>query len=92
MDDARHIAYYLDFLDATNAKIFLQQLSGRPSSLHCAVRFDVLPSSKVRKMRGVKLHCAASFDKAKPSCPKRDYLENFEAYALTKQSHLVQAG
>lgn len=47
MDDAGNIAYYLDIFNATNAKIFLQQLSGRPSSLHCAVRVDVLPSSEV---------------------------------------------
>jgi hypothetical protein len=49
LDDDRMFSDYLDFLHPSNARIFLQQFSGRSSSVSAFPYYDVLSSSEVRK-------------------------------------------
>lgn len=47
LDDDGVLSHHLDVLDASDARIFLQQLSGRSPSVPCRLRDDVLPPGEV---------------------------------------------
>jgi hypothetical protein len=50
LDDDRMPGHHLDILDASDARVLLQQLSRRPSSLSGAFRHDVLPPGEVKAL------------------------------------------